>query len=154
MEECRPQPSCPSTTEPTAKSRSSGTVHHAVRRDGRVALRRKLTPSGAKATTRPATSTTEAHVLPLRTPTMRPDISASAMAGNRRRVPDRKQILVLVARGLSNTDITTHLTLSVATVKSHIGRLLTKLNARDRAQLVVVAYETGLVTASPTDLSA
>jgi DNA-binding NarL/FixJ family response regulator len=62
-----------------------------------------------------------------------------------------REILVLIARGLSNTDIAAHLTLSVATVKSHVGRLLTKLHARDRAQLVVVAYETGLVTASRTD---
>jgi DNA-binding NarL/FixJ family response regulator len=58
-----------------------------------------------------------------------------------------REILTLIARGLSNTDIAAHLTLSLATVKSHVGRLLTKLNARDRAQLVVVAYETGLVTA-------
>jgi DNA-binding NarL/FixJ family response regulator len=63
-------------------------------------------------------------------------------------VTDReREILTLIARGLSNTDIAAHLTLSLATVKSHVGRLLTKLNARDRAQLVVVAYETGLVTA-------
>ncbi|MBB2948240.1 DNA-binding NarL/FixJ family response regulator [Actinoplanes lutulentus] len=60
-----------------------------------------------------------------------------------------REILALIARGLSNTDIAGHLTLSLATVKSHIGRLLTKLNARDRAQLVVVAYETGLVRAGP-----
>jgi DNA-binding NarL/FixJ family response regulator len=67
-------------------------------------------------------------------------------------VTDReREILVLIARGLSNTDIATHLTLSVATVKSHISRLLTKLNARDRAQLVIVAYETGLVSANPND---
>jgi DNA-binding NarL/FixJ family response regulator len=64
-------------------------------------------------------------------------------------VTDReREILTLIARGLSNADIATHLTLSLATVKSHVGRLLTKLNARDRAQLVVVAYETGLVTAT------
>lgn len=62
-----------------------------------------------------------------------------------------RQILTLIARGLSNADIAAHLTLSQATVKSHVGRLLTKLNARDRAQLVVVAYETGLVTANPDD---
>jgi DNA-binding NarL/FixJ family response regulator len=59
-----------------------------------------------------------------------------------------REILILVARGLSNMDISAHLTLSLATVKSHVSRLLTKLNARDRAQLVVVAYETGLVTRS------
>jgi DNA-binding NarL/FixJ family response regulator len=63
-----------------------------------------------------------------------------------------REILTLIARGLSNADIATHLTLSLATVKSHVGRLLTKLNARDRAQLVVVAYETGLVTATQTEL--
>ena len=63
------------------------------------------------------------------------------------------EILVLIARGLSNTDIAAHLTLSPATVKSHVGRLLTKINARDRAQLVVVAYETGLVTAARNELA-
>ena len=63
-------------------------------------------------------------------------------------VTDReREILTLVARGLSNDDIAAHLTLSQATVKSHVGRLLAKLHARDRAQLVVIAYETGLVTA-------
>jgi DNA-binding NarL/FixJ family response regulator len=65
-------------------------------------------------------------------------------------VTDReREILTLIARGLSNGDIAAHLTLSPATVKSHVGRLLTKLNARDRAQLVVAAYETGLVTPTP-----
>ncbi|MEU8656076.1 response regulator transcription factor [Actinoplanes philippinensis] len=65
-------------------------------------------------------------------------------------ITDReRETLVLIARGLSNADIAAHLSLSPATVKSHVGRLLTKLNARDRAQLVVVAYETGLVTAAP-----
>ncbi|GIE82813.1 DNA-binding response regulator [Actinoplanes philippinensis] len=65
-------------------------------------------------------------------------------------ITDReRETLMLIARGLSNADIAAHLSLSPATVKSHVGRLLTKLNARDRAQLVVVAYETGLVTAAP-----
>ena len=59
----------------------------------------------------------------------------------------------LEAGGAERTtvDIADGLTLSIATVKSHVGRLLTKLNARDRAQLVIVAYETGLVTAAPSD---
>lgn len=61
-------------------------------------------------------------------------------------VADReREVLMLVARGLSNTEIAEHLHLSVATAKTHIGHLLTKLNARDRAQLVIVAYETGLI---------
>ncbi|MGV9912432.1 response regulator [Streptomyces tendae] len=60
-------------------------------------------------------------------------------------ITDRElEVLGLIARGLSNTEITEHLHLSLATVKTHIGRLLTKLRARDRAQLVIVAYETGL----------
>jgi DNA-binding NarL/FixJ family response regulator len=63
-------------------------------------------------------------------------------------VTDReRQVLELIGRGLSNTEIARHLTLSLATVKTHVGRLLTKLEARDRAQLVVVAYETGLIVA-------
>ncbi|MEV6847467.1 response regulator transcription factor [Actinoplanes sp. NPDC051411] len=57
-----------------------------------------------------------------------------------------REVLVLVARGLSNAEIAEHLTLSPATVKTHVGRLLTKLDVRDRAQLVIVAYETGLIT--------
>ena len=62
-------------------------------------------------------------------------------------VTDReREVLVLIARGLSNTEIAGHLHLGLATVKTHIGRLLSKLHARDRAQLVIAAYESGLVT--------
>lgn len=57
------------------------------------------------------------------------------------------EVLGLIARGLSNTELAEHLHLSLATVKTHIGRLLAKLRARDRAQLVIVAYETGLAGA-------
>ncbi|MEV7629641.1 response regulator transcription factor [Actinoplanes sp. NPDC089786] len=61
-------------------------------------------------------------------------------------ITDReREVLELIGRGLSNTEIARHLTLGLATVKTHVGRLLAKLSARDRAQLVVVAYETGLV---------
>jgi DNA-binding NarL/FixJ family response regulator len=57
-----------------------------------------------------------------------------------------REVLALVARGLSNTEIAHALTISHATAKTYISRLLTKLNARDRAQLVMIAYETRLVT--------
>ncbi|MER7505492.1 response regulator transcription factor [Nonomuraea pusilla] len=65
-------------------------------------------------------------------------------------VTDReREVLVLIARGLSNHEIAGYLQVSLATVKTHIGRLLAKLEARDRAQLVITAYESGLVTAAP-----
>ncbi|MBB5111347.1 response regulator transcription factor [Micromonospora echinospora] len=56
-----------------------------------------------------------------------------------------REVLTLIARGLSNAELAEQLHLSLATVKTHVGRLLTKLAVRDRAQLVIVAYETGLV---------
>lgn len=56
-----------------------------------------------------------------------------------------REVLTLIARGLSNAELAEHLHLSPATVKTHIGHLLAKLHARDRAQLVIAAYETGLV---------
>jgi len=55
------------------------------------------------------------------------------------------EVLVQVGRGLSNTEIARTLTISMGTVKSHVGSLLAKLQARDRAQLVIAAYERGLV---------
>ncbi len=55
------------------------------------------------------------------------------------------EVLTLVARGLSNDDLAAALTISVKTVKTHIGNLLSKLHARDRAQLVIAAYEHGLI---------
>jgi DNA-binding NarL/FixJ family response regulator len=59
-----------------------------------------------------------------------------------------REVLCEVARGLSNTEIAERLHVSPATAKTHVSRLLMKLTARDRAQLVVIAYETGLVRAS------
>jgi len=56
------------------------------------------------------------------------------------------EVLTLIGRGLSNHEITQALTISMGTAKTHIGNLLAKLQARDRAQLVIAAYERGLVT--------
>lgn len=56
------------------------------------------------------------------------------------------EVLTLVGRGLSNTEIAEELSISVATAKAHLARLFTKLDARDRVHLVILAYEIGLVT--------
>ena len=59
--------------------------------------------------------------------------------------PRELEVVSLVAMGLSNDDIAEHLVVSPLTAKTHVNRAMTKLAARDRAQLVVVAYETGLI---------
>ena len=56
-----------------------------------------------------------------------------------------REVLIAVARGLSNIEIADTLFMSPATAKTHVSRLLTKLDARDRAQLVMLAYEAGVV---------
>ena len=69
-----------------------------------------------------------------------PSLTPPALAGL---TPREREVLALVADGLSNEEIAGELVLSAATVKTHIGHLLTKLAARDRAQLVVFAYQSG-----------
>ena len=56
-----------------------------------------------------------------------------------------REVLSLVGRGLTNAEVGERLFVSAATAKTHVGHLLSKLQARDRAQLVVIAYETGLI---------
>ncbi|WP_425247324.1 response regulator transcription factor [Streptomyces sp. NEAU-NA10] len=60
-----------------------------------------------------------------------------------------REVMTLAAHGMSNAEIADRLVLSPLTVRSHIQRAMTKLHARDRAQLVVIAYQSGLVTPHP-----
>jgi DNA-binding NarL/FixJ family response regulator len=61
-----------------------------------------------------------------------------------------REVLGLVAQGLSNEEIAARLYLSPLTTKTHVSHIMTKLDARDRAQLVVIAYESGLVVPGVT----
>ncbi|TJY68855.1 response regulator transcription factor [Arthrobacter sp. CAU 1506] len=84
------------------------------------------------------------HVAPmLRTPG--PAASRSHAAVETLTARER-EVFTLIAQGLSNPEIAAQLFLSEATVKTHVGHILAKLNARDRVQAVLIAYETGVVT--------
>jgi DNA-binding NarL/FixJ family response regulator len=76
-------------------------------------------------------------------PRARPHAAAPALTGLTER---EREVLTLVAAGLSNEEIASRLYLSPLTSKTHVSRIMAKVDARDRAQLVVLAYESGLVT--------
>jgi DNA-binding NarL/FixJ family response regulator len=68
-----------------------------------------------------------------------------------RLTPREREVMTLVTAGLSNDDIAARLAMSPATAKTHLSRILAKLGVRDRAQLVILAYESGLVRPGRTD---
>jgi len=75
-----------------------------------------------------------------------PDTATTSVVGGPSGLSEReRQVLALVARGLNNSEIADALGLSPLTAKTHVSRIMGKLGARDRAQLVIVAYESGLV---------
>jgi DNA-binding NarL/FixJ family response regulator len=77
----------------------------------------------------------------------------TAASGRLERLTDReREVLAAIARGSSNAEISDELFIGAATVKSHVSSILTKLGLRDRAQLVVFAYESGLVEAGERDI--
>jgi DNA-binding NarL/FixJ family response regulator len=78
-------------------------------------------------------------------PSDEPDATTTAEQPLPELTPREREVLTLVGRGMTNHEIAEHLVLSPLTAKTHVSRLFTKLGARDRAQLVVVAYEAGLV---------
>jgi DNA-binding NarL/FixJ family response regulator len=80
-----------------------------------------------------------------------PDAGAGPPAGFDTLTEREREVLTLVGRGLSNQEIAQALFLSLATVKTHVNRLFAKLGVRDRAQAVVVAYESGLVRPGERD---
>lgn len=75
----------------------------------------------------------------------RPEVRVEHSRALDRLTEREREVLVAVARGRSNSEIGEDLNISTATAKTHVSRLLAKLDSRDRTQLVVIAYETGLV---------
>ena len=93
-------------------------------------------------TRRPVPQARQATRGPAPAPLRAPAVGLAGITGRER------EVLALIASGLSNSEIAARLCISEATAKTHVGHLLTKLNARDRVHLVILAFQAGLVAAS------
>jgi DNA-binding NarL/FixJ family response regulator len=78
--------------------------------------------------------------------TDRTQVTASKPWGLAELTDREREVLVLVARGLSNAELAATLHVTLPTAKTHVSRILTKLGARDRTQLAILAYESGIIT--------
>jgi len=76
--------------------------------------------------------------------TTRPATNKAASAEMAKLTPREREVVILLAQGLSDTELAVQLSISEATVKTHIAHALTKLGCRNRAQLIVTAYQSGL----------
>jgi len=128
-------------------------VYAAVRAGASGFLLKDVTPEALHEAIR-ACAAGEAVVAPAVTRRLLDEIARRPVPGRASNrladlTPRETEVLVLVAEGLSNSEISGRLFLSPATTKTHVSRVLTKLGARDRAQLVAIAYESGLIR--PTD---
>ena len=92
-----------------------------------------------------ATGPVDVVLMDVRMPTMDGLTATAQITARGTEAHPAPRVIVLLARGRSNTEIGSDLFVAEATVKTHVGRILAKLHARDRVQAVVVAYETGLV---------
>ena len=94
-------------------------------------------------TRRPVPQARQVAPDPAPAPVRAPTVGLAGITGRER------EVLALIASGLSNSEIAARLCISEATAKTHVGHLLTKLNARDRVHLVILAFQAGLVSAAP-----
>jgi DNA-binding NarL/FixJ family response regulator len=137
--------------EPEELIRAVRVVHQGEALLSPSVTRRLIASLARRAPTMPSTTGLAATGLANTGPGTGGTASRAFPAADLARLTDReREVLALVAQGLSNDEIAVRLYLSPLTTKTHVSHIMTKLCARDRAQLVVIAYESGLVVPGVT----